>query len=320
MSIGYWLVKGDKTTCGGVVLDGSPYKKIGPRQLLVALVGSPVSCGKHPGTYSIAGGFPGDVIHGTFAASTLYSRSTCPCQALFIPSQTWMSHGRYQGAAAAFTPELSSRAGSDTSSKTLGGQLTSEPAQFAQTVKSNMPPPKPLPLPALIYQTVKEMDDYQADDMKHGDLDILTLRNRFRINVDEVSTKVNPHTLKLKNPADPFAYYSPYVHPEFQPKAMNSVSREESAALMFDEFRELAKMFSFHGEYQDIITDMITHMQKNTGEVYRNPLLDKALKEQILNDHSEKSTLLKIKDILKKTLTLRILFILQKKKGNSKMA
>lgn len=30
-------------------------------------------------------------------ASTLYSRSTCPCKSFFIPSQTWASHGPYQG-------------------------------------------------------------------------------------------------------------------------------------------------------------------------------------------------------------------------------
>lgn len=96
MSLGYWIVKGDKTSCGGTVLEGHPNGRIlgGNRQ---ATSGCKVSCGKHSGTYSVGGGHPGDLIHGQRAASTLYSRSTCPCNALFIPSITWAKHGLYQG-------------------------------------------------------------------------------------------------------------------------------------------------------------------------------------------------------------------------------
>lgn len=95
MSWGYWIVQGDKTTCGGIVLEGHPNGMMfaGNRQ---ASSGCKVSCGKHAGTYSIGGGHPGDFIHGTPSASTLYSRSTCPCRAFFIPSQKWAKHGLYQ--------------------------------------------------------------------------------------------------------------------------------------------------------------------------------------------------------------------------------
>jgi len=55
-------------------------------------------------------------------------------------------------------------------------------AQAAKTVRESFPP-EPLPLPALIYQTVKQMDDYQAKDMHYGYPDILTLRNPLRIDV-----------------------------------------------------------------------------------------------------------------------------------------
>lgn len=96
MSLGYWIVQGDKTTCGGLVLQGHPNGALfaGNRQ---ATQGCAVSCGKHAGKYSILGGHPGELIHGTFAASTLYSRSSCPCKAVFIPSQKWAKHGPYQG-------------------------------------------------------------------------------------------------------------------------------------------------------------------------------------------------------------------------------
>ncbi|QEW31484.1 PAAR domain-containing protein [Erwinia billingiae] len=96
MANGFWIVQGDKTTCGGSVLTGHPNGKlIGPHRNRQATVGCKVSCGKHPGSYSVAGGYPGEVIHGQLAASTIYSRSTCPCKAFFIPSHTFMSHGPY---------------------------------------------------------------------------------------------------------------------------------------------------------------------------------------------------------------------------------
>lgn len=96
--MGYWIVQGDKTSCGGSVLEGHPKgTKFGPNQNRQAVNGSKVSCGKHPGTFSVGGGHPGEIIHGCYAASTLYSRSTCPCKAFFIPTHTWAKHGPYQG-------------------------------------------------------------------------------------------------------------------------------------------------------------------------------------------------------------------------------
>ena len=97
MATGFWIVQGDKTTCGGSVLAGHPKgKMIGPNQNRQATVGCQVSCGKHPGKYSVTGGYPGEYIHGQLAASTIYSRSTCPCKAFFIPTHTFMRHGPYQ--------------------------------------------------------------------------------------------------------------------------------------------------------------------------------------------------------------------------------
>lgn len=124
MSIGYWIVKGDKTSCGGKVLDGHPHgARFGKNQLQQAVNGSPVSCGKHPGTYMIAGGHPGDIIHNCLGASTLYSRSTCPCQARFIPSQVpWAWHVAYQDDP---TPSSSTSSAAD----------DQEPPQHAQAAR-----------------------------------------------------------------------------------------------------------------------------------------------------------------------------------------
>ena len=127
MATGFWVVQGDKTTCGGSVLTGHPKgKKIGPNQNRQATVGCQVSCGKHPGKYSIVGGYPGEYIHGQLAASTIYSRSTCPCKAFFIPTHTFMQHGPYQA------PVKTASALVET---TAVSEPAQEPGQHAQVVK-----------------------------------------------------------------------------------------------------------------------------------------------------------------------------------------
>lgn len=127
MSIGFWVVKGDKTTCGGSVLTGHPKgKQIGPNLNRQATVGCQVSCGKHPGIYSVAGGYPGEYIHGQLAASTIYSRSTCPCKSFFIATHTFMKHGPYQAPVKAVSAPVSTKAVSEP---------VQEPEQHAQVAK-----------------------------------------------------------------------------------------------------------------------------------------------------------------------------------------
>lgn len=190
-----------------------------------------------------------------------------------------------------------------------------EPGQYAQAAKKHRP--EPMPLPALIYQTKRQMDDYEAGDMRCGDLDALTLRNQLNIDVDMVSAKVNARTLRLLNPPNPYTMYSPNAIASI-PEQIPAISHAEAAALMFDEFRDLARLFSFHGPYKDIIAEMIMHMQENSGAPYSSPLLDKALKEQILNDRSEKSSLLGIDKALKSAISIEYGFVPLVDKGKFK--
>lgn len=116
MAKGYYLVVGDKTTCGGVITEGEPTHTIMGSS--VAREQDRVTCGKHPGTYIIVGHIPGDTILGRKFAGTLHSTSNCPCKALFIPS---MMNDVY---------ELNSAPARST-----------EPEQHAQSVKRASPPP-----------------------------------------------------------------------------------------------------------------------------------------------------------------------------------
>lgn len=288
MATGFFLYHLDKTTCGGRILSGASDDtyEIGGIVRQQVRVGDPVTCGKHEGRFRVCGGM-GDTYSVNGApkewAGSLDSFSSCPCSARFVP--TVFSH----------TYESNCNVG-----RLAERQETVRKKKLSEAKAKGL---EPMPVPALIYQTQNQMDDYQAKDMHHGDMDVLALRNGVHIDVGNVSARVNPWTLKFKpKPATGTGtLYSPYAIQDLE-QQMPSVSRDESARIMFDEFRELAKVFSFQGEYRNVITEMITHMQDNSGTPYSNALLDKALKEQILNDHSEKSSLLSIKKTLNKTI------------------
>ncbi|KRP60936.1 PAAR domain-containing protein [Pseudomonas trivialis] len=84
MNEGHFIGLGDKTTCGGNVLDGDP--RVNIYGLLHAREGDRVTCGKHEGIYNILGGISHIESHGKLVAGTLDSLSSCPCRAKLIPS------------------------------------------------------------------------------------------------------------------------------------------------------------------------------------------------------------------------------------------
>ncbi|HEF0010724.1 PAAR domain-containing protein [Citrobacter braakii] len=107
---GFYLVQGDKTTCGGRITTGAEDHTLFDKP--VAREQDSVTCGKHAGLFKIAGGIDNDTIHDRRMAGTLDSYSTCPCKAKFIPSMM-----------------------DDTYEKTTSGQ--SEPEQHAQSANKN---------------------------------------------------------------------------------------------------------------------------------------------------------------------------------------
>ena len=82
---GYYIGMGDKTTCGGEVLDGD--NGIKTHALFHACEGDRVTCGKDGKIYRIVGGVSHMHSHGRLMAGTLDSRSGCPCKAELIPSE-----------------------------------------------------------------------------------------------------------------------------------------------------------------------------------------------------------------------------------------
>ena len=84
MSEGYFVGLGDRTTCGGRIIEGDP--RVNIHGVLHAREGDLVTCGKHEGIFQILGGISHIESHGKRVAGTLDSFSSCPCQARLIPS------------------------------------------------------------------------------------------------------------------------------------------------------------------------------------------------------------------------------------------
>lgn len=84
MATGYYIGLGDRTTCGGTVLEGD--NRFNIYGVLHSCEGDLVSCGIDGKSYKIYGGISHMTSHGRRMAGTLDSFSGCPCRAKLIPS------------------------------------------------------------------------------------------------------------------------------------------------------------------------------------------------------------------------------------------
>ena len=126
---GYYLFRGDKTRCGGVITEGWTDHQHFDKDM--ACEGHKVTCGKHPGLYRICGGLDDDYIHGKRIAGTLHSYSSCPCKSKFLNSN-WDDDYELGGEATVKHTALSHLV----EIPVLQGPIDSpEPEQHAQTAK-----------------------------------------------------------------------------------------------------------------------------------------------------------------------------------------
>jgi uncharacterized Zn-binding protein involved in type VI secretion len=84
MSIGYYIGLGDKTECGGQVIEGD--RTISWHGLIHSLEGHLATCGKDLKAYPIRGGISRFTNNGRRVAGTLDSFCGCPCNARLLPS------------------------------------------------------------------------------------------------------------------------------------------------------------------------------------------------------------------------------------------
>ncbi|MEJ5176641.1 DUF3289 family protein [Erwinia sp. MYb416] len=143
-------------------------------------------------------------------------------------------------------------------------------------------------LPCRLFETMNRMDEYSAEDMRYGDVSESRLKSDFNLRL--VSALVDPYSGEKMTA-------SRYDLNHWAPRPL---SVKERTDILFDEFRDLSTIFSFTGPYRDLIKKLITHMQIGNGKLFSSHLLDSAYKEQIVNDSSENSSLLIIKNTLTK--------------------
>ncbi|WP_261641639.1 DUF3289 family protein [Erwinia mallotivora] len=141
-----------------------------------------------------------------------------------------------------------------------------------------------LPFPCTIFKTQNRMDDDNAKDMRCGDLSASQLKTHYGLNY--LSDRVDPWTLTRRSALDsPRSRYCCNMRPTGE-----KVALEQCAAILFDEFRQLSRQFSLGGPYRHLIEKMINPMQYGKGKAFRDMSLDRALKEQILQDTSEENS------------------------------
>jgi uncharacterized protein (TIGR03034 family) len=147
----------------------------------------------------------------------------------------------------------------------------------------------------VVFQSKRKMNDFNAPDMRCADLSENQLINIFGIS--DVSERVDPYKLNL---------YERNI-PVFSPFSLNSttekhISKRECEQILFNEFRSLSGVFSFYGQYKGLIVEMINRMQQNKGGIFTSDKLDLALKEQLLSDKSDNSTLKNIYDAIRSNI------------------
>jgi uncharacterized protein (TIGR03034 family) len=152
-----------------------------------------------------------------------------------------------------------------------------------------------LQFPCTIFRTQRRMDDYNASDMRCGDLTEEQLKSHFRL--FDVSSKVDPYTLTKMTP-----FNHPWSGISDSRIGGEKVTRQQCARILFDEFRYLSRSFAVYGPYRYLIEKMINHMQHGNGSPFRDMALNRALKEHLINDGTDNSTLLRMKKIFNKNI------------------
>jgi uncharacterized Zn-binding protein involved in type VI secretion len=133
MAKGYFIREGDKTTCGGKVLEADTH--ISMFGFAHARDGDQVSCGKDNKTYVIAGGVSYIKSSGRVVAGSLDSFSSCPCKAGLIPSQ---STAKYESSRSA-EPHTMRTTTAQASPAAASAPAASRSSSYAPAPSSPMP-------------------------------------------------------------------------------------------------------------------------------------------------------------------------------------
>jgi uncharacterized Zn-binding protein involved in type VI secretion len=296
---GYYLVRGDKTSCGGQILAGSTIFTLNGHERIRE--GDPVSCGKDGNTYEVTGGIDNFTYHGRRVAGTLDSFSGCPCRSRLlnsIDSSTYESARasmRSPGVATARTSQVPFTSSSSTSP-------TSPTSPFA----TRQPPALPI-APVLVTATcphpdrMHELAGYIADEMNRNirHPSVLKMRELNSYDAVEETKKYfeqpfyltmghvpNFNAIELAKKAEAFALWTERVG-QNRPWDHKPIIR-----------KNFGGFWHKHGEYDyyyDIWSNIHYGYVGTIGGISESALLDGAGLEQIASD-----TLRKVKEVWNK--------------------
>ena len=139
MADGHFIREGDKTTCGGKVLEADT--RVMMFGIAHARVGDRVSCGKDNKSYVIVGGVSYIESHGRLVAGTLDSFSSCPCKARLIPS---LFHATYASDNAA-APQAARAAAQPAAPTAPSNPVAPRQSGFTPATKASTPTFSELP-------------------------------------------------------------------------------------------------------------------------------------------------------------------------------
>ncbi len=101
-------------------------------------------------------------------------------------------------------------------------------------------------MPCTLFETITLFDDFSADDMQYGDMEE---QDFLSLGLSDISAKVDPYRLIKYHFPGPNSTYGAFSVPTSGTK----ISQSECIDILFAEMKDLAKMFSFFGQYKTLI-------------------------------------------------------------------
>ncbi|MGV8920088.1 MAG: polymorphic toxin type 44 domain-containing protein [Pseudomonas sp.] len=172
MAIGYFIRSGDRTTCGGTVLEGDD--RVIMAGLPQSCEGHAVTCGKDNKVYVILGGIPSMVCHTRQAAGTLDSFSSCPCQARLIPSELAATYTSDQNNSSRTSNRSAQTLGTADAPTSTGfhladpGRTSAAPTLLVQPPATDNQNPIESPVVCNHPDQMEELASYIADEMNRN--------------------------------------------------------------------------------------------------------------------------------------------------------
>lgn len=149
-----------------------------------------------------------------------------------------------------------------------------------------------LTFPQTLYTTEHQFNDYGTDDMRYGDITATRLKKEFRLT--NISNVVDPWTMARLTAFDnPQArFFGAYGNNQRSTR----LSAQECARLLFEEMQVTSLPFACVGPWKYLINRMLQHFQSANGMPFNDMDLNAAYQAQIINDNTQNSTLIAIRD------------------------